>query len=41
MPLNFEPVPYEEAARIVAEKQIMPKGVVRLKASHFNPCGGG
>ena len=25
MPLNFEPVPYEEAARIVAEKQIMSK----------------
>ncbi len=25
MPLNFEPVPYEEAARIVADKQIMSK----------------
>lgn len=40
MPLNFEPVPYEEAARIVAEKQIMSKAAFdalcdELKARAF------
>ncbi len=44
MPLNFEPVPYEEAARIVAEKQIMSKEafdslVDELKARAFTIAG--
>ena len=44
MPLNFEPVPYEEAARIVAEKQIMSKEafdalVDELKARAFTVAG--
>lgn len=44
MPLNFEPVPYEEAARIVAEKQIMSKEAFdalcdELKARAFTVAG--
>ncbi len=44
MPLNFEPVPYEEAARIVAEKQVMPKAAFdalcdELKARAFTVAG--
>lgn len=44
MSLNFEPVPYEEAARIVAEKQIMSKAafdslVDELKARAFTIAG--
>ncbi len=44
MPLNFEPVPYEEAARIVAEKQVMSKEafdalVDELKARAFTVAG--
>lgn len=44
MSLNFEPVPYEEAARIVAEKQIMSKAAFdalcdELKARAFTVAG--
>ncbi len=44
MPLNFEPVPYEEAARIIAEKKIMSKEafdslVDELKARAFTVAG--
>ena len=44
MPLAFEPIPYEEAARIVAEKQIMSKAAFdalcdELKARAFVVAG--